>query len=109
MRTRTSQFLILWLPAVLLLAVAAACSPDAEAGAEGSATDVAAAEIPITTTSDEARDLFVEGRRLSESLRALDARPLLLEAVEKDPTFASAYLLLANTAPPSNSQRCARL
>ncbi|MGH7566131.1 MAG: tetratricopeptide repeat protein [Gemmatimonadota bacterium] len=102
MRRRTPHLLRLLLPVVLPSALLVACSrtPDAEAdGEQGSGTEVAAAEIPITTSSEEARTLFLEGRALSENLRALDARPLLDEAVAKDPTFASAYLLLANTAP----------
>ncbi|HET6361108.1 MAG TPA: tetratricopeptide repeat protein [Gemmatimonadota bacterium] len=100
MRNPTILRTSLWLP-VLLLAFLAACerTSDAQAGADSAPADVARGEIPVTTTSEEARDLFLQGRRLSESLRALDARPLLEEAVAKDPTFASAYLLLANTAP----------
>jgi tetratricopeptide (TPR) repeat protein len=92
----------LLVPVILPTALLSACSrtQDAQADSEqGSATDVVAAEIPITTSSDEARALYLEARTLSENLRALDSRPLLEEAVAKDPTFASAYLLLANTAP----------
>jgi tetratricopeptide (TPR) repeat protein len=86
---------------VVLLAFLAACerTTDAQAGADSSAAEVASAEIPVTTTSDEARELFLEARTMSENLRALDSRPLLEEAVAKDPNFAYAYLLLANTAP----------
>jgi tetratricopeptide (TPR) repeat protein len=90
------------LPFVLLSVSLGACSrtQDAQADSErGAASEVAAAEVPITTTSDEARQLYIEGRAMSENLRALDSRPLFEEAVAKDPTFASAYLLLANTAP----------
>jgi tetratricopeptide (TPR) repeat protein len=98
MRTRTIGLHLLWLPAVLLSALAA-CSPDAQADADPGSAAAVASEIPVTTTSAEARELFIQGRRLAESLRALEARPVLERAVEKDPTFASAYLLLANTAP----------
>ena len=89
------------LPAILLSALLAACSQtrDAQADAEDSTADSVAAEIPITTSSEEARALFVEARRMFESLRGIDARPLLEQAVAIDSTFASAYLLLANTAP----------
>jgi tetratricopeptide (TPR) repeat protein len=102
MRRPTIEPLALWLAVAFLAGSLAACSraPDAQADAEqASMTDVAEGEIPVTTASDEARASYLEGRKLSETLRALDARPLLQEAVEKDPTFASAYLLLANTAP----------
>ena len=89
------------LPAILLSALLAACSQtrDAQADAEGPTADSVAAEIPITTSSEEARTLFVEARQMFESLRGIDARPLLEQAVAIDSTFASAYLLLANTAP----------
>ncbi len=55
-------------------------------------------KIPITTTSDEARQLYVKSRALAENLRATDARALLEQAVAKDPSFALAHLSLANTS-----------
>jgi tetratricopeptide (TPR) repeat protein len=55
-------------------------------------------KIPITTSSDEARKLYLEGRDLLEKLRATDARHLFEQAVAKDPNFALAYVGLANTA-----------
>jgi tetratricopeptide (TPR) repeat protein len=100
MRSRTTRFLFLPL-AMLALAFLSACSgtSDARSADEGSSNELVANEIPITTSSAEARQLYVEGRTLFETLRALDSRPILERAVEIDPTFASAYLLLANTAP----------
>jgi tetratricopeptide (TPR) repeat protein len=59
----------------------------------------AADRIPITTSSEEARKLFLEGRDLSEKLRATDARVLFEKAAAKDPGFALAQVGLANTAP----------
>jgi tetratricopeptide (TPR) repeat protein len=55
-------------------------------------------KIPITTSSDEAKRLYLEGRDLLEKLRATDARRLFEQAVAKDPGFALAYAGLANTA-----------
>ena len=55
-------------------------------------------KIPITTASQEARQLYVKGRDLSEKLRATDARALFQQAVAKDPDFALAQVGLANTA-----------
>jgi tetratricopeptide (TPR) repeat protein len=55
-------------------------------------------KIPITTSSDEARQLYLEGRDLSEKLRATDARVLFEKAAAKDPSFALAQVGLANTA-----------
>jgi tetratricopeptide (TPR) repeat protein len=54
--------------------------------------------IPITTSSEEARQLYVKGRDLSEKLRATDARALFEQAAAKDPGFALAQVGLANTA-----------
>ena len=55
-------------------------------------------KIPITTSSEEARSLYLQGRDLAEKLRATDARPLYERAVAKDATFALAHLGLANTS-----------
>jgi tetratricopeptide (TPR) repeat protein len=55
-------------------------------------------KIPITTTSDEARELYLKGRDLAEKLRATDAHGFYEQAVAKDPTFALGYVGLANTS-----------
>jgi tetratricopeptide (TPR) repeat protein len=55
-------------------------------------------KIPITTSSDEARRLYVQGRDLQEKLRAPDARRLFEQAVAKDKDFALGYVGLANTS-----------
>jgi tetratricopeptide (TPR) repeat protein len=55
-------------------------------------------KIPITTSSEEARQLYLKGRDLSEKLRATDARALYQQAAAKDPGFALAQVGLANSA-----------
>jgi tetratricopeptide (TPR) repeat protein len=77
----------------LLLAAAtlACCAPGFAAAGTG--------RIPITTKSEEARRLYLQGRDLLEKLRAPEARKLFEQAVAKDPDFALAQLGLANTAP----------
>ena len=62
------------------------------------ATATAADRIPITTSSEEARQLYLKGRDLAEKLRATDARALFEQAAAKDPAFALAQVGLANTA-----------
>jgi tetratricopeptide (TPR) repeat protein len=62
-------------------------------------TQESAGKIPITTSSAEARDLYLKGRDLAEKLRATDARRFYEQAVKKDRNFALGYLGLANTAP----------
>lgn len=65
-------------------------------------TDTAAATVAenkgavtLTTSSDEARQLYLEGRTLSENLRAHDGRKKYEQAVVKDPKFAMAHYQLA--------------
>jgi tetratricopeptide (TPR) repeat protein len=52
-------------------------------------------KMPITTSSDEARKLFLEGRDLMEKLRGTDAVALFERALAADPDFALAYVGLA--------------
>ena len=55
-------------------------------------------KVPITTSSPEARDLYLKGRDLAEKLRATDGRRFYEQAAAKDPDFALAHVGLANTA-----------
>ncbi len=55
--------------------------------------------VPITTSSEQARAAYLEGRALAESLRATDARSHFERAVQLDPNFAMAHLGMANTSP----------
>lgn len=56
-------------------------------------------KVPITTVSDEARTLYLEGRDLLEKLRVTDAHARFESSVGKDKDFALGYVGLANTAP----------
>ncbi len=56
-------------------------------------------KIPITTSSEEARREFLQGRDLSEKLRLQNSIQHFENAISKDPNFAYAYLLLAQSAP----------
>lgn len=58
-------------------------------------------KIPVTTQSTEARAAFLKGRDLLQKLRLAEAVPLLDEAIRKDPNFAMAHLLRAETASSS--------
>ena len=55
-------------------------------------------EIAITTNSDEARKLFLEGRELFDDVRFDEARDLFSKAIEADPDFALAHLNRSFTA-----------
>jgi tetratricopeptide (TPR) repeat protein len=96
------------LTAAALVALLSACDARKQGTDTASATvtDTAAATveankgaIALTTASDEARQLYLEGRTLSENLRAHDGRKLYEQAAAKDPSFAMAhYQLAANSA-----------
>ena len=96
------------LSATALLVLLSACDArkSGTESANATVTDTAAATVSenkgaigLTTTSDEARQLYLEGRTLSENLRAHDGRKLYEQAAAKDPAFAMAhYQLAANSA-----------
>jgi len=55
-------------------------------------------EIPLTTSSNEARELFIQGREAKDLLKIDEARSYFEQAVAKDPDFAMAHLALAEIA-----------
>jgi tetratricopeptide (TPR) repeat protein len=55
-------------------------------------------KIPVTTSSSEARGLFLKGRELVDNLRLTDAHPYFRKALALDSGFALANLYLAQTA-----------
>ncbi|HVP59156.1 MAG TPA: tetratricopeptide repeat protein [Myxococcaceae bacterium] len=56
------------------------------------------ATLPITTSSPEARRLYLEGRDLGERLKGTEAHLRTDQAVKKDPQFALGWLQWAQTA-----------
>lgn len=56
-------------------------------------------KIPITTSSAEARKLFLQGRDLNDRLQGQEALQYFEKAVAADPNFTQAYLLLAFVQP----------
>lgn len=93
--------------AISAMLLVAACGQKQEATTEPAAepemkTEAAAAEVatevPITTASDEARALFMEGRALLDDLHFTDARAKFVAAAEADPDFTMAHLMVANTS-----------
>jgi tetratricopeptide (TPR) repeat protein len=59
---------------------------------------MSADRIPVTTSSAEARQLYLKGRDLADTLRATDARAFFEQAAAKDPDFALAQVGIANSA-----------
>jgi tetratricopeptide (TPR) repeat protein len=91
----------------LALATLLGCSPRKAGTESASATTGASSEgatantgaVPVTAASEEAKSLYLEGRALSEQLKAHDGRAKFEAAVAKDPSFAMAhYQLAANSA-----------
>jgi len=114
MATRRSHFFVL---AALAVGLLAACKKDKTAPAGDPAggpaakpsadppgtPPAAAARIPVTTKSDEARALYAQGLALQNALRATDAHALYEQAAAKDPDFALAQVGLATTAPSNTA------
>jgi tetratricopeptide (TPR) repeat protein len=80
------------------LACAVAFLGYAEAGTEAAKAKSSSDKIPITTKSDQAKQLYLKGRDLAERLRATDARAQYEKAIALDKDFALAYVGLANTS-----------
>jgi tetratricopeptide (TPR) repeat protein len=80
---------------LLLIALAACDRAESRTDTAGATVPTASGAIPITTASDEARRLYLQGRTLTENLRAHDGRKLYAQAVEADSTFAMAHYQLA--------------
>lgn len=60
------------------------------------------AKVPITTSSPQALELYLQGRQLDDRLRSTDARNYYEKAVAKDADFALAHLGMATTSAISN-------
>ncbi len=90
MHTRSFGREVAW--AVALVALV---SPSRNLAQEKSA---ASAKVPVTTSSDDARQLYLKGRDLAEKLRATDANRYFQQALAKDKGFALGYFGLATSA-----------
>ncbi|HKO97503.1 MAG TPA: tetratricopeptide repeat protein [Pyrinomonadaceae bacterium] len=67
--------------------------------ASSTAANSAAAKIPVTTASEEARKEFLQGRDLNEKLLIQDSIQHFDKAISLDPNFAWAELLRAQVSP----------
>jgi tetratricopeptide (TPR) repeat protein len=59
--------------------------------------------VPITTSSEEARQLYLQGRDATEKLRVADGYAFFEKAVAKDSNFAMGYFGLATAAPTNQT------
>jgi tetratricopeptide (TPR) repeat protein len=99
-----NKFLVLFLALVFAVVALSGCGK-----VEDGKTPVAASDpnsmggesgkIPVTTSSEEARKEFLQGRDLSEKLLVQDSIQHFDKAISLDPTFALAELNRANVSP----------
>ena len=97
MSTYRSIFLLL----VLSIALSG-CANSGEGSAKTTAADPepgTAGKIPITTSSNDARQAFLQGRDLNEKLLIQDSIAHFDKAISLDPNFAWAELSRANVSP----------
>src|SRR6266852_4269944 len=102
MRMNRSLSLLLILGVASGLASGGCAKKEAPAPAVAQAaapTPAGGGKIPVTTSSAEARSEFLQGRDLAEKLLVTDSIAHFQKAVSLDPSFASAELSLANSAP----------
>lgn len=65
----------------------------------------AAEEVPVTTTSDDARTAYDDGMRLLDVGRNVEANAAFRRAIEADPSFVRAWLGLSASASSSQEFR----
>jgi tetratricopeptide (TPR) repeat protein len=82
----------LWLAVLAIAITLPGCTGTATQTAQQSAPVMV---LPVTTTSDEAREQFMSGVYAMDMGRFIDARGYFEKAVQIDPDFAVAYLNLA--------------
>ena len=89
------------LAACALLLVVAACGqkPESEPATEPPADAAAAAKIPVTTESGDARAAYLKGRELLDNLHGTEAYEAFQEAAAADPDFAMAHAMSAQSSP----------
>ena len=94
-----------WLTTFGMLATLASCDrgKSDEARETGAVTTGNRGKIPVSTSSEEARQLHAQGLELADQLRPHQARQLFEQAVAKDPNFAMAHYDLALTSPSAKA------
>ena len=100
MRRQGSMLLLFAAVFALSAAAFSGCAPAGEvAQGPAPAASPGGGKIPVTTSSEEARKEFLQGRDLAERLLAQDSIQHFDKAVALDPNFALAELGRANASP----------
>ena len=78
----------------------AACGRQDQPAAEVDTGDVVepAVKVSITTSSDQARELYLQGRALLDDLHVTEANEVFAQAVQADDGFAMGYFMLAQSS-----------
>jgi Flp pilus assembly protein TadD len=70
--------------------------------------DAASRQIPVTSTSNEAKAEFLRARSFFDNVRVEEATAALNKALQLDPDFASAHALLATLLPAREAEEHVR-
>ena len=93
---RTLRPLAVCAAAFLIAACGQQDQPATEAASGDSA--MAAEKVPVTTSSEVARELYLQGLALSDDLHALEANAKFAEAIAEDAEFAMSYFMMSQTS-----------
>ena len=101
MRRNGSMLFLLAAVVALIAATWSGCATPGDGGKSPTAatTSSNSGKIPVTTSSEEARKEFLQGRDLAEKLLAQDSIKHFDKAISLDPNFAYAELARANSSP----------
>jgi tetratricopeptide (TPR) repeat protein len=101
-RDASARFLAAAVVALSATIWTACGQPAEEAKPTGTAASPSSGKIPVTTSSEEARKEFLQGRDLAEKLQAQNSLQHFDKAISLDPNFAYAELLRANASQSAN-------
>ncbi|HWN08491.1 MAG TPA: tetratricopeptide repeat protein [Pyrinomonadaceae bacterium] len=98
---RSRSLVVVLLVAFVTGVVLSGCATVEESGGPTAArsTGAQSGKIPVTTSSEEARKEFLQGRDLAEKLRIQDSIQHFDKAISLDPNFALAELNRAQVSP----------
>jgi tetratricopeptide (TPR) repeat protein len=99
---RRNSFMLLPLVVVLALvaAISSGCSATSGDGkASATTASTSGGKLPVTTSSEDARKEYLQGRDLAERLLIQDSVQHFDKAIALDPTFAAAELGRATSSP----------